>query len=712
MRRRACAVLAGLCLAVGPAAGQGARDTVRAGRFDAGKMWAFEYAPVEYFSRTYGFTADSAWFARARMAALRIPGCSAAFVSPHGLVATNHHCIRSRLTTVEQPGERLLDAGFRATTLVAERRIPNYYADQLVAARDVSDRIFAAVDRATSDSARDRARRTASAAIERQLREEFATAGDSIVVTVVSLYHGGRYSAYVFRRFTDVRLVAAAELQMGFFGGDEDNFTYPRYALDFALLRVYDGEGAPYRTPHYFRWSTDGVAADDVVFVIGNPGPTSRLLTIPQLAFQRDVDLPGYVAYLTSTLAAMEDYRQTRPEEAEAYDIRNRMFSLSNRLKATLGRLAALHDEAIVGRKRDAERQLHAAIVARPALQEPYGGVLDQIAALQREKATHAAAWQAFVHLTHSSQPSRLLRRLLAAHAWATAPRDSAAVRRARLLAIAAAPAALEQGVVAARFALFARALGPDDELTRAALAGRTAVEAAAALVATSPLADSARTAAAVAAGGIPADDPGMRLAAVLAPRFAAFQAATDRIALQERELASRLGRARFAVYGQEIPPDATSSPRITDGVVQPYDYNGTRAPWHTTFYGMYDRFASHGPGTSWDLPARWRAPPAGLDLATPLNFVSTADTYGGNSGSPAVTADLALVGLNFDRNIEGLSRDFIYLPERGRNIMVDVRAVLAALDDAYDLDRIARELTTHQLFESEAAADADGGGQ
>jgi hypothetical protein len=185
-----------------------------------------------------------------------------------------------------------------------------------------------------------------------------------------------------------------------------------------------------------------------------------------------------------------------------------------------------------------------------------------------------------------------------------------------------------------------------------------------------------------------------------------AFAAADDRISAQEDELASQLGRARFAVYGRNVPPDATFSPRITDGVVQGYEYNGTLAPWHTTFYGVYDRFFSHGPDSEWNLPARWRTPPPGLDLSTSLNFASTADTYGGNSGSPAVRPDLSIVGLNFDRNIEGLSRDFIYLPARGRNVMVDVRAILAAMDHVYDGDRIVQELTTGRLVQTEQEAD------
>lgn len=705
MSRAAAVLVAGCAALVGAAAAQ-SPDSVRTGRFDAGKMWTFEYAPATYFSETYGFAADAAWFTRVRMAALRIPGCSAAFVSPRGLVATNHHCVRSRVTQVARPGETLLDDGFFAASLDAERPVPGMYADQLLAARDVSDEIFTAIDREATDSARERARRDAGAVVQGRLRAEFGSAGDSIVVQVVALYHGGRHSAYVFRRFTDVRLVAAAELQLGFFGGDEDNFVYPRYALDFAFLRVYGRDGRPYATDDWFRWSRDGVRAGDAVFVIGNPGPTSRLLTVAQLEFQRDVQVPAMLDVVTAGLAAMRAYRTARPDEAEAWDIRNRMFGLSNTEKQSIGRLAALRDEAILGRKRAAERELRAAIAARPDLSRQFGDVFDRLAALQADKARLAREWRAFTQLTSGSAASAVLRRALAAHAWLNAPADSAAAFRGRLLAIGAVPADLDRRLAAARFALMARALGPADSVVLA-LGGRSPEAAADALLSASVLADSGATAAAVAAGALGAADPALRLAAVLAPRLTAFTREAERIAAAERELASRLGRARFALYGRDIPPDATGSPRVTDGVVRSYEAGGTTVPPHTTFYGMYDRYRSHGAGTSWDLPRRWRTPPAGLDLGTPLNFVSTADTYGGNSGSPAIRPDLSLVGFNFDRNMEGLSRDFIYLPERGRNIMVDARAILAALDHAYDLDRIVQELVTGRVFATEAEADA-----
>ena len=197
-----------------------------------------------------------------------------------------------------------------------------------------------------------------------------------------------------------------------------------------------------------------------------------------------------------------------------------------------------------------------------------------------------------------------------------------------------------------------------------------------------------------------------MRLAAAIAPALAAYGERSQPLARREAELEQGLGRARFAVYGRSVPPDGTSSPRIADGVVRGYSYNGTLAPPHTTFYGIYDRYYSHGDNEEWQLPPRWTTPPEGLDLSTPLNFVSTTDSYGGNSGSPAVTPDLEVVGLNFDRNIEGLSRDFIYLPERGRNVMVDVRAIREALDVAYDLDRILAEAETGRLYRTEAEAD------
>ncbi|MEE9577621.1 MAG: S46 family peptidase [Gemmatimonadota bacterium] len=691
-------------------------DTVRAGRFDNGKMWTFEDPPEAYFTETYGFSADEAWFRRARLSVLRIPGCSASFVSPNGLVATNHHCVRGAVSRASRAGENLLDSGFYAATLEEERPLEAYFADHLISIEDVSDEVLSAHDRAGGGEERNRARRAVMEEVRARGRETYGDQGDSVWVQVVPLYNGGRYSAYVFRRFTDVRLVQAVELELGFFGGDPDNFTYPRYALDFAFLRIYV-DGAPYRPEHHFTWSQAGVEEGDVVFVIGNPGQTNRLRTMAQLEYQRDIQVPALIGFLRSRLDALEEYRRARPEEAEALEIRNRMFGLSNSLKASTGRLEALGDPVIMARKRDAERKLSDSIRGNPELEARYEGVFERLAGIQVEKAEHAAAFGALVAQTSSLYASSTLRRALAADAYLEARAEGAPADSLELLAleirrIGDQPPELERRLLAARFTDFERYFGANHEITRAALQGVTPAEAADALLAGSVLADSAAAAALAAGGPSPAEDPALRLVAALLPISRRYRSEFNRLLTEENELAAQLGRARFAIYGGSVPPDGTFSPRITDGVVRGFEYNGTLAPPYTTFYGLYDRHYGHAGEVDWALPGRWSEPPAGLDLSTPLNFVSTADTYGGNSGSPAVTPDQTLVGLNFDRNIQGLSRDFIYLPERGRNVMVDVRAIRAALDEVYDADRIVEELETGRLFETEAEADAAAAGR
>lgn len=672
----------------------GGLDTVTAGRFDMGRMWTFEYPPMAYFSRTYGFQADSAWFARARLAALRIPGCSASFVSENGLVVTNHHCIRGRVVQVQRPGEHLLDDGFFAQRLEEERPIEGMWADQLIGVHDVSDEVDA-VAGVPAD-----ARNAAMDAIVARLR---AHHGDNTLrVEIIPLYNGGLHSAYVFRRYTDLRLVAAAELQVGFFGGDPDNFTYPRHALDFGLMRVYGPDGQPVASPHHFEWSRDGIAEGDVVFVIGNPGPTTRLTTVSQLEFLRDVGVPATLHFFDTRLAALAAFYAEDPATGEALDLRNRMFSLSNTLKASTGRLRALHDAYVMAKRGENERILRDSLRANAALAAQYEPLFADIASLQQQKRALAGAHRAFVLVTNPNFASATIRRALYAQMLTdaqtrNAPADTIAALRAQLSGITDHPAGIERRFLVLRLQDFERFLGSDHPVTRAALSGRTAEQAADALM-QSALGTAERAAAAVEAGTLTRSDPAFALGAALLPAVVEYQAEWSQLARQEAQLAAQFGTARLAVYGTSVPPDASSSPRITDGLVIRYDYNGTVAPPFTTFHGMYDRYYAHGPDGDWALPERWVPAPAGLDLSTPLNFISTADTYGGNSGSPAVTPDLEIVGLNFDRNIEGLVRDYIFLPERGRNIMVDLRAVRAALEHVYRMDRIVAEIDSGRM--------------
>ena len=693
-----------------PLRGQVAADTQdlpEMGPFDFGKMWTFEYPPVEHFAETYGLEADTAWFERARMAALRIPGCSASFVSPNGLVVTNHHCARDAIASVSRDGENLLDDGFYAATLADERPTPGNYADQLLAALDVTDEVERAAA-AAEPAAREAARTRALDQIRVRLQGEY---GANALVQFVPLYNGGRLSAYVIRRFTDLRLVAAVELQLGFFGGDPDNFTYPRYALDYAFYRIYDERGEPFRTDHWFRWG-DGVEPGEPIFLVGNPGPTNRLLTMSQLEYQRDHLVPGRRAYLESRLRALRDAYAADPQEGERLGLRNDAFSLSNSLKAYAGRLDALRDPEIMARKRAAEQDLLDEVGDDARLASEARTLLDQVAALQARKAVIAPEMNAFFGLGDPTfDPRSLARALRALQLEAMVerglPEDSLRGAREALASVADHPGSMEVDVLTLRLADLARYLGGDDSLVGSTLRGRSPADAAAALLQGSALASQARVREALAGAGVPSSDPLLVLARSLRPRVAAFEAENARIAQEERGLNARLGRLRFDIYGTRIAPDATSSPRITDGVVQGYAYNGTEAPSHTTLFGIYDRYYSHrGTSLEWLLPERWLPVPQGLDLATPLNFVSTADSYGGNSGSPALTRDLELVGLNFDRNVEGLSRDFIFLPERGRNIMVDVRAIRHTLDVVYDADRIVLEIDTGQMARSEEEAD------
>ena len=685
-------------------------DTIRAGRFDNGKMWTFEFPPVDYLEETYRFTPDEEWFERARLGALRIPNCSASFVSPNGLVMTNHHCARESVSKVSREGENLLDAGFYAGGLEEERPIEDFHADRLMEIVDVTEEVYAALE-GKSGEARQEARDAKLEEIQTRISEERGGEEEGVFVEMISLYNGARFSAYIFHRYTDVRLVMAPELQIGFFGGDPDNFTYPRYNLDVSFLRVYGEDGEPLKSDPHFTWSEEGVREGDLIFVIGNPGSTSRLQTVAELEFRREVSDRLLLDFVRSRAGVLADFIESHPAESERLDLRNKLFSLLNTQKATTGMLEGLNDPVLMARREDAEKKFRDAIQSDSALQKEYGGLIDRMAELQGRKREVAPAYGTFLALDNTDfASSTLFRALMAFQVIGLRQQGSPPGVISELtegfLGIGDKPRELEEALIAARIRDFVDAFGARHALVTALLQGRSVEEAATAILSNSALVDSAGAAAAINNGSLSMSDPAIQVVFAYVPYIQGFQQLLSEVTPEEEEIAATLGRARFQIHGIEVPPDATFSLRVADGVVSGYEYNGTVAPAYTTFHGLYDRFSSFGDEGDWALPARWLSPPASFERSTALNFVSTADIIGGNSGSPVLNRRLEVVGLVFDGNIESLTGDYIYLSTRSRAVAVDARGILEALDDIYDADRIVLELISGRLAPTEAEAD------
>ncbi|MEM0963222.1 MAG: S46 family peptidase [Bacteroidota bacterium] len=672
-------------LLAAPALAQGALDpdTVRAQPLDNGKMWLFEDPPTEYLQETYGFAPDDEWYRRARLASLRMPGCSASFISPGGLVLTNHHCAQRWIIASDQGGEGLLDNGFYSATLSDERPVDGLYMDQLIAIEDVTEEMSAPVDAAETDAEREAAFEAAEAAVTQRilasLADESLTSED-YEIQVVGLYNGGRYSAYTFRRYRDVRLVMAPERALGFFGGDPDNFTYPRYAADFAFFRIYEN-GEPLAPEAHFPLSSEGVEAGSLVFVIGNPGRTSRGLTVAELEFLRDVGLTGTARFIETRERALRGYLATG-EDPNPDQVRGQIFGLSNSRKAFNGRLRGLNDEYVIARRAATERDFREA-------SETAAGLIDQQAQIQAEKRQLAAAYRLFPTLFNPRYSSSLMLRALA-----LARGDASALAN-----VPERPEGLERDFLIAEVDAIREYYRQQGEALPEAIDGATATLAAERL-----LANSAATSADVDPAQAEYDDA-VALVRGLLPALQEWQSAAAGLGAREAEVSRQLGRERFATYGNAVPPDATFSLRFTDGVVAGYPYNGTEAPPMTTLYGLFDHYYSYcASGASdpceWDLPAQWLDAEEDLDLSTPVNFTSTSDTIGGNSGSPTINRRGELVGLNFDRTIEGLVRDYIYDPTRGRNVMVDTRLVVEALSSVYGMDDLVTEIRDGTLRE------------
>ena len=665
--------------------------TVEPGRFDTGKMWTFENAPLDYFQREYGFTPSPAWLAHARLAALRLPNCTASFVSGSGLVMSNHHCARESASAVSKPGEDLLTKGFYAEKPQDERRVPDLYVDQLVLLRDVTSEVTSGETPGLPPDQQMGARERTIEQLEQRLSDSTHLRCD-----VTTLYYGGRYSLYCYRRYTDVRLVFVPEKAIGYFGGDPDNFTYPRYDLDVSFFRVYDDQQKPLKPQDFFAWSDSGAKEGDPVFVIGNPGSTSRLRTVAQLVHRRDEQYPFVVRMLESRGRILADYMTRHPDTREKHI--NEYFEIQNSLKSFSGELEGLRDPELMGRKVAFERKFRAAVMAKPELASQYGKLWDEIADLRGQIAkltpTINALNQGGLLRSQTLATALSLVRYAQAVSGPMPPPDSALREIRDDVAKANIDPALDGQILAAQLEDAVHLVG-DDPWLKEALGGKSPRDAAQAIVAGSIIPDSAKRVALLSQPGqiMTSDDPALKLVRDLLPRMRPILQQYRGLQQQEEAKTGELARALFEVYGPTVPPDATFTLRLADGVVKGYEYNGTTAPYYTTFYGLYDRHESNPNNEAFALPPRWASPPAGFDLGTPLDMVMTNDIIGGNSGSPVIDKSGKLVGLIFDGNIESLPGDFIYTDVTARAVAVHEAAIRGALRTVYRAKRIADEL-------------------
>ncbi|MBK7500831.1 MAG: S46 family peptidase [Ignavibacteriales bacterium] len=679
-------------------------DTIKAGKFDNGKMWTFEYPPMDYFSQAYNFQPDEAWFEHVRMSALRFANyCSASFVSADGLVMTNHHCARQSITQVTMEGEDLNANGFIAQTLQDERPVPGLYVDQLVLFKDVTDEVIDEINKGTTDKERAKFENEIISKIEE--REATAT---GLEVAITPLYNGGKYSLYGYKRYTDVRLVLAPEDQLGFFGGDPDNFTYPRFNLDCSFFRVYDENGNPLKTENFYKWSENGAAVGEPVFVVGNPGNTDRLNTVAQLEYARDIQYPRTVALLTNLTDIYQEMLKKDP--SRRLELQDMIFSFENSKKAIGGILDGLRNPVMMQRKKDFEKTFRASVEADPELKAKYGNLWDKIAD-SRKQLGEISNKNFALSMNQLSTPKYFF---IADEVISIAEnlklpeseRDELYVGDELNNTLASLfpedfDADMANLLLEKKIDALYMYLGADDPLVKKFTGGKQGKEAVEYVLSNSKVTSLEDVKDLLEDGAdevLKGDDPFIYFMMNSKERAAGYSKKVNEIVEVESAYSQQLGVALFEVYGTSIPPDATFTLRLADGVVEGFPYNGTYAQPYTTFYGLYDRYYGQGKEFPWSLPAKWTPPPADFDLSTPFNFVSTNDIIGGNSGSPVINKNAEIVGLAFDGNIQGLPGSFIFRTEENRTVSVHSKGMYEAIDKVYKLKRLSAELKAGKI--------------
>jgi len=659
-------------------------------------MWTFDNPPHKLIREKYNFTLTKEWLDHVRLSCVRLnDGGSGSFVSPRGLLLTNHHVARGQLQKNSTPEHDYVKNGFYARTPEGEMKSPDLEVNVLLSTEDVTARIQDALKGAKNTADEFAIRKKAIADIERQSLQKTGLRSD-----VVTLYQGGEYWLYRYKKYTDVRLVFAPEDQAAFFGGDPDNFTYPRYDLDLALFRVYEN-GKPIESPNYLKWNAKGAADGDLVFVAGHPGSTQRLDTVAQLELERDMIEPNSLKILRRRIHVLEEYSAHGAEQAQRAG--SEIFGLENSVKAIDGELKGLLDKHVMDAKRSDEEKFKTLVMSNPEGKSRYGGAWDEIAAAERKAGSRLK--ERFYHSLDSQLAGRA-QTIVQYVAEIKKPDGErlpgfheAELESLRFRMFSPAPIYRDMEIarITGALQLDLEEMGPNDPFLKIVLNGESPQEAAKELVNGTKLTDAAVRRQLVEGGEAvvaASTDSMIVLARKLDPmRREIIKWFEDNVQSVEQRAGEQLGKARFSAYGKSAYPDATFTLRLSYGQVKGYPMNGTKAPPLTTFYGLYDRAAGFNYKGPFFLAPRFVEGRTKLDLSTPLNFVTNNDIVGGNSGSPVIDRNGEVVGLIFDGNIESLVGDFVYDEETNRAVAVHTAAMTEALRKLYGAEKLLDEM-------------------
>ncbi len=657
-------------------------------------MWTFDNFPAARVKAKYGSAPDQAWLDRIQAASVRLPGCSASFVSPEGLILTNWHCVQGCVSQLSSAENDLAAKGVSARTRAEERMCPGFRAQVLTSIADVTARVRAATASAPVEqftAVRDREINAIQVEACKDLKDTDCN--------VISLYRGGQFKLHIYRNYTDVRLVFAPEYATGFFGGDPDNFNFPRYALDAAFLRAYI-DGKPAATPFYLKWRNEAPKPGELTYIAGNPGATQRLFTVDQLRLQRDVVNPFTITLNSERRGRIDSYGGASPEARRQAN--ETLFGLENGFKVALGQQAALLDPVFIGNVEKAEAGLRAEIAKRPELAAEIGDPWAEIAAANLEIRKNFRE-NFFVNNGPGSTNfviARQLVRLVEERAKPEKERlpgfSDAAIARARDGLMRSFPPRPELERIALEFWLLRMReyLGADHEMVRLVLGRESPETLAKRLVEATGLSDP-KMRLALFEGGVAAiagsNDPMIQLVRALEPRARALaDIQRAKIAGPIGRAAERIAKARFAVYGDSLYPDATSTLRLSFGVIEGWTHEGRTVDPFTKFGGLYARATGSFP---FALATSWTAAQGKLNPETPFNVSSSHDIIGGNSGSPLLDSEGRVLGAAFDGNIHSLGGAYAYDGRVNRTVSVLSGAITEALRKVYDLPQLAAEL-------------------